>query len=164
MGLLQSPNQFSDASARTAMNMKPNVSVDWLHGGKIVVFTVNAMTTRTVVDEWFDLVAGVVRSWPPDKPYLAMQNVSDKRVNLTPYARSRVREFDNLLTHLQGRIAIVLPNTFTGHLIRLFLTTMRWQKKLPTEGFLSYQDGLNWLEKGLPTSEAAQPSATATKS
>ncbi len=134
----------SDTSAEAA------VTVEWLHDKQMVIFSVRAEATRAVVDEWFNAVAGVVKSWPPDKVYLAMQNVGDRRVGLTPYARSRVREFDDLVKHLHGRIAIVLPNTFAGHMIRLFLTTMRWQQKLPTEGFVSYKEGLAWLEKALP--------------
>ncbi len=155
--------QPSEPHESTAVTNDPQVveeapvSVEWLHDRQIVIFTLKAVTTRAVVDQWFDCVAGVVKSWPADKVYLAMQNVSDKRVTLTPYARVRIREFDELVKHLHGRIAIVLPNTFTGHLIRIFLTTMRWQKKLPTEGFLSFRDGLAWLEKALPTRDNAPP-------
>ncbi len=154
MQTLTQPEESARTSPTSASDAQANVWVERLRDGQIVVFRVRAATTRAVVDEWFDHVADVVKNWPAEKVYLAMQDVSDRRVALTPYARGRVREFDDLVKHLHGRIAIVLPNTFMGHLIRIFLTTMRWQKKLPTEGFLSFQDALNWLEKGLPVKDA----------
>jgi hypothetical protein len=166
---MQSPSQKpqspdSTTAQHTAADAKPNVSVEWLHDRQIVIFSVNAVASRAVVDEWADIVAGVIKSWPADKIYLAMHDLSDKRVTPTPYARARVREFDELVKRLHGRIAIVLPNNFAGHLIRIFLTTMRWQQKLPTEGFLSYETGLEWLEKALPARESTVQTTHSTKS
>src|SRR5579859_5485934 len=124
-------------------------TLSWLRDDRIVVFTVNGPTTRPAVDRWFDLVAGVVKSWPPEKPYLALHDLSNKQVALTPYARSRAMEFDPLVRHLHGRIAIVLPNTFMNQLFRLFLRTLGWQRKLPTEAFTAFDAALRWLESGL---------------
>jgi hypothetical protein len=132
------------------------VSLERLHEGRIVVFTIKGASTRPVVDKWFDVVAGVVTSWPAEKPYLALHDLTDKRVTLTPYARGRVREFDDLVRRLHGRIAIALPNTFMGHMIRLFLATVRWQQALPTEGFLSKEAALRWLEKALPENHSSK--------
>jgi hypothetical protein len=41
--------------------------------------------------------------------------------------------------------------------IRLFLATFRWQQALPTEGFLSAEAGLLWLEKALPENQPPKP-------
>jgi len=133
------------------------VTLSWLRDGRIAVFKITGPATRSTVDQWFETVSSVVKSWPPDKLYLAMQDLSDKEVSLTPYASKRAREFEPLVKHLRGRVALVLPNTFANQIFRLFLRTLSWQQSMPTEAFVTYDAALRWLDATLNNQDKPKP-------
>ncbi len=139
------------------------VTLNWIRDGRVAVFKINGPSTRSTVDEWFNMVADLVKSWPAEKLYLALQDFSDKRVSLTPYMSSRTKEFEPLAAHLHGRVAIVLPNTLGNQIFRMFMRTLAWQQKLPTEAFVSYDSAMRWLDAALNKENQAKPDASMQK-
>jgi hypothetical protein len=127
-----------------------------LHDGAIVTFALKGNPTRALVDKWFDLVAEAVKGWPTEKLFLALHDFSDDRVAFTHYARVRVKEFEPLVARLHGRIALVLTNNLQGQIIRIALRSFRWQRKLRTEAFFTYEEALHWLEAGLAADKQPQ--------
>jgi hypothetical protein len=139
-------------SSQQQADMSPSASVvtsGLLHDGAIVTFTLKGNPSRELVDQWFNLVADVVKKWPTEKVYLAMHDFSDERVAFTHYARVRVKEFEPLVARLHGRIALILMPNLQGQIIRIALRSFRWQRRLRTEAFFTYESALLWLEEGL---------------
>ena len=157
-GISDNQPQASSASATDSI-----VTSGRLHDGAIVTFALKGNPTRALVDQWFDLVAVAVASWPAERVYLALHDFSDERVAFTHYARVRVKEFEPLVAHLHGRIALVLTPNLQGQIIRIALRSFRWQKKIRTEAFFTYAEALRFLEAALPGSNIADQGKSANR-
>ncbi len=96
----------------------------------------------------------VIKDWPDDRIYLAVQDLSGPRFALTPYARKRASETYEVRPALKGRVAIILPRTFVAQLVRLFIRGER-RNHFETRFFMSAKDALVWLAEELPEVETS---------
>jgi hypothetical protein len=124
--------------------LTPGLTRQWLLDEQIVVFKATAVT-RLVTDTWIDTVKDVMRKWPKDRPYLVIHDFRHQNIAFTPYARSRAEELVRIPISVPGYAAIIVPKSFVGQIIRLF---MRTQKSVGIENrlYFEYHEGLSWLK------------------
>src|SRR5438874_1788698 len=116
-----------------AEELIPGLRRYWLMDRQVVVFKASGVS-RLLVDTWAESVKDVMKSWPRDHPYLVVHDFTDKNIMLTPYARARAEELVRVKVHVPGYAAIILPQSFAAHLIRLFLRAQRY-RGIENQGF-----------------------------
>jgi hypothetical protein len=104
----------------------PHVTREWLYGRRILVFRVTSFEDAEV-DAWAKVYIEALTAWPPDRPFLAVQDISYRLFALTPRTRARIAEVYRLGRDTEGRVAVIVPNTF----------------------FTSREAGLAWLKECL---------------
>ncbi|MBX3083621.1 MAG: hypothetical protein KF716_18450 [Anaerolineae bacterium] len=123
--------------------ISPYMTRYWLFDHQIVVFKMTSVS-REAVDVWIDTVKATMTAWSSDHPYLAIHDMTSEKTALTPYARARAEELLPLGTRTPGFAAIVLPGTFVGQVIRLFMRTQKNQG-VHNEIFFTLQEAITWL-------------------
>jgi hypothetical protein len=117
-----------------------------LHEGKIVVFEPNGVN-RATVDAWHDKTIESAKNCPADKPYHELHDL--RKTSLTPYSRQRALELVQALGDRSGRSAILIEQSYTGHLIGFFVNNIfsRIPKNRPRRVFTDFQQAVTWLEE-----------------
>jgi hypothetical protein len=106
-------------------NLKPSSQNDSgfllerIFDDQIIVITIKD-SSRETIDSWIDAIIKLVETWPADKPVFAIQDFSQRKTGPTPYSRARAKETTSTIAKLNGYVAMVLPTTFIGQLIRIF--------------------------------------------
>ena len=134
--------------------ISPGLTRQWICDRQIVIFKITSVS-REVVDSWIDTVKVTMENWPGNRPYLAIHDMTSDKVSLTPYARARVQELIPLSAKAPGYAAIVLPKTFVGQIIRLFMRTQRSQGNR-NEIFFTVESALDWLKSYIGQMPATQ--------
>jgi hypothetical protein len=116
----------------------------WLFDHQIVVFKPSSVT-HPAIDAWIDCVKATMEQWPTNLPYLAIHDMTSDNVSLTPYARARAEELIQVSTKAGSCAALVVPRTFVGQVIQMFVRTQRKQG-IHNEIFFSMQAALDWLK------------------
>jgi hypothetical protein len=124
-----------------------HVSRVWLYDRRIVIFKVTSLADAEV-DAWAKAYTETITTWPPDRLYLGMQDISYKFFALTPRTRARVTEVYALGKELKGRVAVIVPNMLMGLLVEFFLSTLP-HVVATVRLFTSREDGLAWLKECL---------------
>jgi hypothetical protein len=127
--------------------------LEWHFEQCVVVFRMED-TRRETIDAWEKSLLEVARAWPTEKPYQAMYHVATEGVTSTPYARQRIQErsarFFDEFPHLQGQIAVLLPDSFTGQVMRFVMQTIV-RARIPGFEYRAFTDrdkALAWLGNG----------------
>ncbi len=136
----------------------PHVTREWLCGRRIVVFKVTSFEDAEV-DAWAKVYIEALAAWPPDRPFLAVQDISYRLFALTSRTRARIAEVYRLGRNTKGRVAVILPNTLMAQTVRFFLGTLR-RVTASVRFFTSREAGLAWLNEGLDSELPQGRSAT----
>ena len=141
----------------------PHVTREWLYDRRIVIFKATSFADAEV-DAWAKAYAEALITWPSDRPFLAVQDVSYTLFALTPRTRARIAEMYRLGKDIEGRVAVILPNTLMAPFVRFFLGTLR-RVTATIRFFTSREAGLAWLTEGLdselPQGESAADASRA---
>lgn len=123
------------------------VTREWVYDRKIVVFSVEN-TSRDTADAWANGIKEILATWPKEKPYLAIYDVS-KIMSLTPYARKRTEDVAVFASeqNLHGYTAIVLQNNILSTILKLFVQRDLTRKNAGFERriFLKREEAIEWL-------------------
>jgi hypothetical protein len=138
------PPSKSDAS-----QLSPTVTLEWLADDRIPLFSVPNVS-RGTIDTWIGMLAEMMKSWPPDRPFVMLHDISTKGAILTPYVRDRVKGLEAVNPSLKGRVALVLPKTFVVQLVKLYLRTAQ-RTDVATEIFFDRETAQEWLKQVLDT-------------
>ncbi len=136
---------WNDRNLSEIEQIAEGVTMQWLEHGRIVCFTLNTVA-RAAIDAWLDRSYEIVKGWPPQMPYLALQDVS--RSMLTPYTRERSAATVALTPeYLRGRSAVVMPHSVMNQAIRLFVTInlARSHANIQRAVFLDRGGAVRWL-------------------
>ncbi len=91
------------------------------------------------------------KSWPADRPYLAMHDFATNGASPTPYLKARATQ-DLKVPPAGGRangyLAIVLPRTFFAQVAMLFIRQQR-VGHFTSQFFFNREEALRWLKKYL---------------
>jgi hypothetical protein len=152
MGIQQAittPTAESPTSPSTSVEqLGHGLSREWLLDRRIVVYTARD-ASRPVVDAWVETFKKDIVAWPADRPFLVMHDLSAKNIAATPYGRRRAQEMVDIRPDLKGRAAIVVANTFTMHLVELFLRNQKQHTPRLRRLFFSREKAFEWLKSAL---------------
>ncbi len=123
--------------------LSPTVSREWLHDRMIVVYRVTN-SSRTTADTWYEAFREDLTHWPDDRPFRAMHDFTGGMVASTPYGRMRGQQMVDMRPEISGRVAILLSNSFTAHMIELFLR-MQKQTSRVRGVFFDREQAIQWL-------------------
>lgn len=125
------------------------VKREWLHGNRILVFTITTDTmVRETVDTWAAGVIEAIRRWPDEKVMLLMHDA--RHVEFSSYYRHKVDEVNRATPRsLHGRTAVVVQRGMLGYFLStLAQTTGRlFRGRIETKVFFDREEGLNWLRE-----------------
>lgn len=117
---------------------------------QIIIFAIKD-SSRDTIDHWIDTINQLVDAWPADKLVFALQDFSQRKVGPTPYSRARAKEVTSKMTALKGYVAMVLPSTLVGHLIRIFYrgsSNFNTQRgKMQAKVFTDRSQAVDWLKE-----------------
>lgn len=131
--------------------MTDNIIVQQLPN--MTLLTVNSLSTRDEVITYYNRQRELLENWPEDRLYLVMHDLSHaQQVPWTPYIRQMAEELaDAIPTHLQGRVAYVLPKAHTSSVIALFIRRDQ-SRRTPNvlyEVFYNTDQAMSWIEDAL---------------
>ncbi len=126
------------------------ISLEWLHGGKIMVLHLSE-THRQHFEDFYDIYEAVVQAWPADEFFLAALIVEGQESMMTPYVRHRTERVIEIgkAKKMGGHVALVLPKSVFTQLIKLFMKKVRQNEKMASQLFFSREEALAWLERTL---------------
>jgi hypothetical protein len=109
--------------------------------------------SREVLDAWVEIVARIQSTWPKDRVYLALYDLSVERVAL-PYLTLVGDDFFGLgrpvPAGVYGRIALVFSLNTSGHLGLDFVARLEYaQTGFEGRVFVERDAAMRWLAKGL---------------
>lgn len=149
-----SQNQQASPSITEGSDLReivPGLVVEWLSDKCIVVITNKGGASRSFVDAWINTLSDIMHQWPAGRPFLLLQDLSDKTNAVTVYSRERAAALYKVRPELAGRVAVVVAQSLTTQLVRLFLRVR--QNNLKIEMFYSREQGLDWLQEVLEPPE-----------
>jgi hypothetical protein len=117
----------------------PSLQVGWICEGQIIVF-VPSDSARATIDAWLDSVISHQREWPSDKPLVALQDLSNPRIAVTPYARQRIKEL-GVIRH----IAMLVNQTQLSMILAYVVNYMGNPKNFTTQVFFKQEAAVQWL-------------------
>lgn len=131
----------------------PNILCELFNDGRLIVYKVSEMS-REVLDAWSTIVDRVQATWPKDRGYLALYDLSVERVAL-PYLTLAGEHFFGLgrpvPAGIYGRIALVFSVNASGHLGVDFVSRLTYaQTGFEGRVFVEREAALRWLAAGLP--------------
>src|SRR4030042_2161438 len=118
--------QASPEASPSIETIAPGITLEWLHEGKIPVFTM-ATVARASIDAWIERLKKLTFEWAADRPFLSLHDISDKNVGATPYFRGRVEEIQTWRPEGEAHIGLVLPRTIQGKVIQMFVQARQGQ-------------------------------------
>lgn len=124
--------------------LAPGIFQNWSQGRQLVIFTI-ANVTRESVDAYIHANLRVIYTWPPDQPFLLLQELAPGRP-ITPYLRRRSLELDHIADHMgmHGRFAVVIPCGMVHNTAQLILRSTSISN-IERQAFATRQDALDWL-------------------
>ncbi len=134
----------------------PNILCELFNDGSLIVYKVSAMS-REILEAWAEIVARVQASWPKDRVYLALYDLSVERVAL-PYLTLAGEHFFGLgqpvPAGVYGRIALVFSLNASGHLGYDFVSRLTLaQTGFEGRVFVEREAAMRWLSGGLVKSQ-----------
>jgi hypothetical protein len=144
------------------------LTLEWYAGDAIVAYILADMSLE-VLQTWSDAALDVLRNWPPDRPYLALYDLSRSGIVLGFYSLARKRMCSLGITkegeeraldclaqrqNPNARVALYISMSYSGHLGG-FLTRADARKmqssQIEYEAFYSQEAALNWLDAAVQT-------------
>lgn len=154
------------------MNIKtetktPDVIRQWYFDERVVVFSFKKNDKETI-DVYADWVIETLRAWQPTKPLLIAYDGSAAMI--TPHLRKRAVEIYVAVPTegIQGRTAIILPNSSIGQFMQVFANRMmRVQNPhMQRRFFVKMEEAVLWLNQfqpaplEIPTEKTESPENT----
>lgn len=143
IGLFQTGNTM----VRSQENLGNHVIKMWDDEKGYFVVTLPESSRKTV-DIYIEGNLDLFRQWDNSKPIYTIQDVSGGNVVLTPYLKERLGELNQWVSNheLEAYVAIVMEESFTGHVMRTFgrLLTMS-SKRLHQMFFTDIKQAEKWI-------------------
>lgn len=137
-----------DAKPQGVIEVAPKMTEEWFDDSQIVVYTMGT-SERLYFDVILERVTTNMRNWPKDRPYLAIYELAQTNIMITPHVREGFHSLMNEFPDLTGRFAAVLPGTGASHAIRLFLMARTKQGARERKIFHNREKALEWLREAL---------------
>lgn len=145
------PTDSGDVTAdNTIEQVAEHVTLEWLHDGKLSVLTVASIDFASI-DAWSAAaIAAAQICVKADKLYLAVHDVSAHGLSFTPYIREKTKETIQAQKGVEGRTAVVVPMSWPGMMMRLFLNQlMQIVSDRPIKGFRTREEAVAWVAEAI---------------
>ena len=137
---------------------------EWYFDRRVVVYRITAIVRETLT-AWVDTVAQRLQTWPEDRPYLALHDISSRRVGLSYLAlvnyhianlgvtETGWEKIEPILArraNFSARVAVLFGLTHSGHLGQVLTQRGSANTKVVDivfQSFFDRQQALNWLLK-----------------
>lgn len=125
------------------------VTCEWFHNNHIVVYTLHD-PRKSVLAAWSSAVLDMLESWPQDKPYLAVHDISRSGVGLlycaavaddifnigvVPEARPQIDEMITARPNWQVGLSVVLAGSLSGRLSKLLMKSGADDNRVQSRAF-----------------------------
>jgi hypothetical protein len=134
-------------SAPQVEELHPGLTFQWILDRRGIAFYAEN-STRGLVDAWADKLIEIAKAWPRNLPLVVLNDFSGKDCAVTPYNQQRNRELLKMFPDLRIVTAIVVKQSLTMHMSRLFIRVI---PKSKADVYLTFSrhEGLAWLKKRL---------------
>ncbi len=122
--------------------------------------------SRAIVNEWANLTVETILSWPPDRPYLALHDISHRGVAMkysglhlniinpaiTDEGKERLFNLIKENTSFRGYIAPLVSIHFSGYFTRVLTAKELQRQSIPNiqhKIFTEREAALRWLEMAI---------------
>lgn len=123
---------------------------EYAAGGRIVIFTLSALSDKTV-DVWVAAcLAEMQVCVAEERPILVMQDLARPTVIQTPYSREQGNSVTNAYPELGGRIAFVLERSTASLRVGRYVKGQEHEYR-ERHIFVSRDDALVWLMELVPS-------------
>ena len=128
----------------------PKLQRYWLANERIVVFKPTD-TDRETVNAWFNITTETHQNWSADEAHYEIHDMRDATMNT--YSSAKALELGNLYKDLHGRSAVIVADTHAGTFMAFFVNRIlnRLNKSFDRRVFKDFQEGLDWVQDGLDT-------------
>jgi hypothetical protein len=149
----------------------PGIVREWYNGKEIALYKITGVT-QEVIDNWSQLVIATIESWPKNKPYLTVHDLSQPGVSLqyaamvnfdmmnigiTVEGRLRAEEiFDSHVT-FTGRVAVNFNLSLSGQTNRTLMSFLnRDHPSIQYKTFYNRAKCIRWLTSGISDTSEIQ--------
>ncbi len=138
----------------------PGLTVELLEDSAIIAYTLSSAQTTTI-SAWSDLAVKKLKTWPQDRPYLALHDLSSPGVGLlyltavefdpfnigvTPGGRRAVHDLLAARPGWSVVLALVVSSSMSGRLTRLRIADMVGDtSRITSRAFFKRSAALDWL-------------------
>jgi len=144
--------------------MGPGLVCEWYCDRRIIVYRLTSIVRETL-NAWVDTVAQRLQTWPKDRPYLALHDISSRRVGLSYLALVNYQVFNLGVTasgwekvepilaqrpNFSARVALLFGLTHSGHLGQVLTQRSSANTRvcdITFQSFFDREQALNWLLK-----------------
>lgn len=123
--------------------INPYLKRYWLKEGQVVVY--QPMPGGEMLQVWFDTVLQGLRDWPPDKPYLEIQDMREASTN--PGSQRVAMNLLRQMAYRKGRSATLLSRLPRGRIIAYFINHIfvPFTGNIERRVFFTTEEALEWL-------------------
>ena len=141
-------------------NIVSGLKQEWLLDGHVVAYTLESAKLAAITS-WSELAVAALESWPADRPYLAMHDVSQPGIGLlyftaveydvfnvgvTPGARTRVQDAIAARPDWKLAVALVVSPSLSGRMAKFQLSSKGpSETQVQTKMFFYRSAALKWL-------------------
>jgi hypothetical protein len=131
------------------MKSSSGLTVEQLHDGQIVIFTVHDMTPATV-ESWANNVIEMTDARQAKNIYY-VHDASHVAFSMTPYFRRHSERIASAHPQAEGYVGIILRESLLLKVTRIIIENLvkRSQPKIATRIFFNRSEAVDWLKECL---------------
>lgn len=137
----------------------PGISREWVSDDRVVVYTLHSPKMATL-DAWCEAALSTLESWPKDKPYRAVHDISQSglgllycaavendifNIGVLPRARKQVSALLEANPNWPIVLSLVVSGSLTGHLAKILYRQSNLEAQIQAKTFFYRDMALNWV-------------------
>lgn len=135
------------------------LAVEWLLERQVVVYRLQS-PSRSALTAWSEAALEALASWPKDRPYRAIHDISQSglgllyctavqndvfNVGVLPGARSQVEKLVSAHPKWTLSLAMVVSGSLSGHMYRFIYRPNKGLAQLQAKAFFIHEQAVQWL-------------------
>lgn len=142
-----------------AIEITTGIQQSWHIDQQIVEYKLTAVNP-TSLNDWSDYVVESLETWPKDKPYLVIHDISQSglgllfssavqndifNIGIVPKAHGKVQSLIEANPEWQLRLGLVVSSSLSGRLARVLFKKNNPQSQFQFKAFFYRDPALEWL-------------------
>jgi len=144
-----------------AIEIIAGVQQCWHNNQQVVEYKLTSVTS-TSLNDWSDYVIASLETWPKDKPYLVIHEISQPglgllfstavkndifNIGIVPKAHEKINTIIKTNPDWQLRLALIVSASLSGRLARILFQKNNPQNQIQFKAFFYRDPALEWLIK-----------------